>query len=172
MERIVLVLIVPDIAVPTSGSVQSFEPHEKIYPLPANRSTSLPSAKKGIKTPLYHINTYSLVAKQWLAYALESRDVISKLLNPAVAHKPTCLSDILLNCRYRQYKGRQATLCNKDKLTPVVAILSRSPSQTTLDPLTPECPSETRTASVPARGSKSRNLRSRHVWPYQSLLPT
>lgn len=49
------------------------------------------------------------------------------------------------------------------RLTPVVAILSLSPSQTTREPLTPEWPSATLTASVPARGSNRRSFLSLQV---------
>lgn len=44
-----------------------------------------------------------------------------------------------------------------------MTILSLSPSHTTRDPFTPECPSATLTASAPARGSNNLNFRSRQV---------
>lgn len=48
-------------------------------------------------------------------------------------------------------------------LTPVVMIRSRSPNQTTREPLIPPCPSAVLIGSAPALGSKIRILLSLHV---------
>lgn len=63
--------------------------------------------------------------------------------NVAVSQRIICLSDILEN--------------------PVVTALSRSPNQTTLDPLIPPCASACLIGSEPARGSYIRICLSREV---------
>ena len=50
------------------------------------------------------------------------------------------------------------------RLTPVVTALSRSPNQTTLDPLIPPCPSACLIGSEPARGSYILICLSREVY--------
>jgi hypothetical protein len=70
--------------------------------------------------------------------------------NVAVSQRIICLSDILEN--------------------PVVTALSRSPNQTTLDPLIPPWPSACLIGSEPARGSYIRICLSREVCRVESYV--
>lgn len=99
-------------------------------------------------------------------------DWVSRFFKLEVSHKETCLSDILLNCNHTSALNlisfAEQSTSYRIGLTPVVAILSLSPNQATLEPFTPACPSVIRTASLPARGSNSLSFLSLQVFIHLS----
>jgi hypothetical protein len=106
VERVAFVFVVPDVPVAAAVSSSRFVVAETAYPFPARKSTSFPSAKNGMRTPLVGISiirvskrvTFARQLERW-TYALESNEFISMLLRSLVFHSPTCRSDILLNYR-------------------------------------------------------------------------